>query len=188
MASTGATNGGTFATDGIDGPAWSAPSNAQTSNNIHTTALMATSPSEGLAATNFGFDSVIASDAVIDGVEVSVERSNVSATVQDHTVQLIVGGSYVGNNKADTATNWPSSDGSVTYGGATDTWGVSLAASDVRASNFGVVVKAKGTGTFARVDHITINVHYTPAAGGQPITKRHGAVPFVALPGRGNVF
>jgi hypothetical protein len=29
---------------------------------------------------------------------------------------------------------------------------------------------------------------FAPAGGGQPTSKRHGGVPFMALPGRGNVW
>jgi len=83
-------------------------------------------------------------------------------------VKLVVGGTVSGNNKAATSTKWPTSDGSVSYGGAADLWGLTLSASDVNGSGFGVVLSATSSGTngttSGSVDHITITVAYTEGA------------------------
>lgn len=64
-------------------------------------------------------------------------------TVRDVNVKLVKGGTVSGDNKADTGTDWPSSDTDKTYGGAADLWGVTLTESDVEASDFGVVINAQ---------------------------------------------
>tara|TARA_R100000808_G_scaffold3310_1_gene11864 strand:- start:1370 stop:5290 length:3921 start_codon:yes stop_codon:yes gene_type:complete len=120
---------------------------------------------DGLRATNFSFSGVLPADAEIKGIEVDVEKSvDAGSDVTDKLVQLVVGGSLVGNNKADTGTAWGTSDATANYGGATDLWGLTPSRSQVVASDFGVEIRAtKGTSTStrqARIDHVTITIHY----------------------------
>ena len=120
---------------------------------------------DGLRTTNFSFSGVLPADASIKGIEVDVQKSvDAGSDVTDKLVQLVVGGSLVGTNKADEATAWGTSDAVVTYGGATDLWGLTPSRAQAVASDFGVEIRAtKGTSTTARqarIDHVTITIHY----------------------------
>lgn len=120
---------------------------------------------DGIRMTNFSFSGVLPADAEIKGVEVDVERSvDTGSDLTDDLVQLVVGGSLTGDNKA-TATAWPTTEAVANYGGATDLWGTGgLTRTQVVASDFGVEIRAtKGTSVTdiqARIDHVTITVHY----------------------------
>ncbi len=121
---------------------------------------------DGIRTTNFSFSGVLPADAVITGVEVDVQKSvNAGTDVKDKLVQLVVGGSLVGNNKADESTAWGTSDAVANYGSATDLWGLTPSRAQVVASDFGVEIRATKntsiTARQARIDHITITLHYT---------------------------
>jgi hypothetical protein len=121
---------------------------------------------DGIRTTNFSFSGVLPADAVITGVEVDVQKSVDAGTdVKDKLVQLVVGGSLVGNNKADESTAWGTSDAVANYGSATDLWGLTPSRAQVVASDFGVEIRATKntsiTARQARIDHITITLHYT---------------------------
>ncbi|NLH78488.1 MAG: hypothetical protein GX465_15765 [Acidobacteria bacterium] len=174
MTTAGPNSPGTMARVSDGGAvAWSNWDDAKTSDNAYATALIASGDATTwiLQATNFGF--AIPTGATINGVAVSVERRAISSTgsyVVDHTIKLYKGGVLSGDNKADTTTKWPTSDGSVSYGGAADLFGITLTADDVNAADFGVGLKSRlvrsGKGlTYAYVDHITITVTYTEGGG-----------------------
>lgn len=119
---------------------------------------------DGLRATNFSFSGVLPADAEIKGIEVDIEKSVDAGTdVVDDLVQLVVGGSLVGDDKSS-ATAWPTVDAVSNYGGATDLWGLTPTRTQLVASDFGVEIRAtKGTSITDRVasiDHVTITVHY----------------------------
>jgi len=120
---------------------------------------------DGLRATNFSLGGVLPSDATILGIEVDVEKSVDTGTdVVDKLVQLVVGGSLVGDDKADAVTAWGTSDAVANYGGSSDLWGLTPTRAQVVASDFGVEIRAtKGTSVTdiqARIDHVTITIHY----------------------------
>jgi len=117
---------------------------------------------DGLRVTNFGIS--LPADADVKGVEVSVERMvNSGSDVTDDLVQLVVGGSLSGSDKAS-ASAWPTTEAAATYGGSTDLWGLTPTRAQVVASDFGVEIRAtKGTSVTARqarIDHVTITIHY----------------------------
>src|SRR3990172_8996202 len=121
-----------------------------------------------IKATGFNFSSDVPSGNIIDGIEVRVKRHSLTAsTFVDGNVLIVKGNTPQGTDHADTATFWPTADAYKTYGGATDTWGVSWTADDIRAANFGVAFTATHKGTLnarAYVDHIQIIVyHHAPA-------------------------
>jgi hypothetical protein len=156
-------NGGTVS--------WASPLNATTSDNQYATSAGATGAlSYYLKATNFGFN--IPATNTIVGIVVEIERKSSippSGTgVVDNTVKLVKGGTVVGDNKADTANAWPTSDTYKSYGGSNDLWGTTWTPSDINTSTFGVVLSvnfyASGPLT-AYVDHIRVTVYY--AASGE---------------------
>jgi hypothetical protein len=150
---------------------WSTTNNTTTSNNSYTTSGSLTSSnsvSEYLDLTGWGFS--IPAGATIDGITVSIERSwtgSGTSNVQDTSLRLLKAGTKVGDDKAATATNWPTSDGTATYGGAADLWGTTWTDSDINASNFGFALKVENDGSgskTARLDYVTITVNYTGGA------------------------
>ena len=101
-----------------------------------------------LKATNFNFN--IPAGATIQGVTVAVNRSSTgtaSPYIRDNSIRLIQQGNIVGSNRAQ-ATDWPTTMGTATYGGLTDTWGTTgLSVSDINNSNFGVALSAINSST-----------------------------------------
>lgn len=168
-SSTKAAGAGANSNDGGN-VAWTNPGNITA--NDGTNSITATSSGSGtsqlLLADAFGF--AIPAGASIDGIIVSIDReeSALSADAFDHTIRLLKAGTAVGDNKADTGTEWPVGDGAATYGGATDLWGTTWTVDDVNHADFGVLIKAS-IGLMSRtaqVDYVEITVHYTE--GGAP--------------------
>lgn len=171
MADTGYVTAGTGANNADAGnTAWSNPGNITTatdSANASANNITKSGTSQYLHATNFDFSSIPVG-ATIDGIDVLRREGSSTANVQDHTVQLIVGGTRSGDNKA-TGTTWTTSASTETFGGASDLWGLSLSRADVVASNFGVAIRATNISgsaqPTARIYYVQIKVHYTEAAG-----------------------
>ncbi len=164
-ATAGPNNGSTFANDSTVGTKdWSNPSNAQTHDNSYATASINNGEvTHYLKATGFGFS--IPAGATINGIQVDVERqeSGSSTRVNDNSVRLVKGGTISGDDKS-TGAGWPSSDAYITYGGPSDTWGLSWNYSDINSADFGVVISAIHDGSShsrtAYIDHIRITVYY----------------------------
>lgn len=181
MANTGMTLPAGAANNADAGnTAWSNPTNALTDNGARASLFLKSgNTTQYLHLTSFGF--ALPAGATVDGVIARVQRSNGATTTQhctDHTIQLIVGGSRSGDNKAAPG-NWPinSADANADYGGVSDSWGLSLGAADVNASSFGLAVRASGVGSpisQPQVDVVWLDVYYTEApAGGGPPVKMH---------------
>ncbi|OGY31211.1 MAG: hypothetical protein A3C02_04825 [Candidatus Andersenbacteria bacterium RIFCSPHIGHO2_02_FULL_45_11] len=123
---------------------WTSPSSAAGSDNTYATRSVTngTFTSACLKATNFGFS--IPDGATIDGVEVGIERSSTKSSGTEYTrdvsTYLVKGGVPSGDNKGDTATNWPTTEASATYGGAADMWGTTLTPANVNATDFGATL------------------------------------------------
>ncbi len=176
--SSGPNSPGTGANDAAVGTkSWSATDAIFTSNDAkaQTQTLLNGHISNYLFASNFGF--AIPDGATIEGILVEIERVRVNntATVKDHRVRIVKGGTIGSTDKADTATNWPTADAYASYGGASDLWGETWSASNINASDFGVALAVICTdpnedeNTVARVDHMRITVTYS---GGTPSGKR----------------
>jgi hypothetical protein len=122
----------------------------------------------------FGFN--IPVGASICGIQATVVRSasNVdllfhTSNVKDIDVRVMKNGTPTGTSEAHTSTEWPASDGNATYGGNSDTWGVSWSPADINNSNFGFSISAKIHGTVslfpaARINYISMTVSYLPPA------------------------
>jgi hypothetical protein len=165
MANTGFTLAGTGANNADAGnAAWSNTGNITADDGTSAGSFpKAGQTSQYLHATNFGF--ALPSGATIDGIVVRVDRLATANLITDHTIQLIIGGSRSGDNKADTMTTWPSSAATKDYGSASDLWGLTLAEADIESSTFGVAIRVSSTGTAsAQVDAIWIDVYYTSDA------------------------
>jgi hypothetical protein len=150
--------------------AWVSPTNVGADDTSEATITAATfdSPdiSQILVASNFGF---ALSAASIDGITVEIMRRNSAGAASDNRVQLGNGttfASLVGDNKADTATDWPTTEEAVSYGGVADTWAAGLTPAQVNSADFAVFlsVQADAANTDIQVDYIRVTITYTPAA------------------------
>jgi len=166
MADTGFNSPGTMATVGrLDDEPWADPDNAKTSNNTYTTnATLKNDLSDYLRATNFTMG--VPAGATIDGIEVEVERKTDVGQfpVDDEVFLRKTTTGQVGSNYAS-ATKWPTSDATETYGGAADKWGTTWSAADVNHADFGLdfAFLAEGDDALGSVDHVQIKVYYTAA-------------------------
>ena len=166
------TSGNTAPTSGTNDTsygsiAWSNPTNIYASENTRASVtLSGTTATNYLSASSFGFS--IPTDATIIGITASIERvrnGGTTGAARDNVVRLVKGGTVIGDNKAATGTNWPTTEAAATYGSSIDLWGTTWTPSDINASNFGLVVAAAGAAAgadrVANVDQILINVAYT---------------------------
>ena len=171
-ASSGPNGGSTFASvsfTGADDP-WSNPDRAVSSNNQYATATIGGSSDVTyyLRATGFGFS--IPAGSTIDGIQIGIERNAIcvgscTSNVRDYRVRMVKGGTIGTTDRADTSTNWPTSDATATYGGAGDLWGTTWTVADINNAATGVVISAtrtSGGDKTARVDYISMIVYYTP--------------------------
>lgn len=166
----GPSNPSTAADDASSGDiAWSNPGNVLASDSARAAAsLYAARPmSHVLVASGFGLN--VPSGEVIDGVTVTIQRFQGSASsLQDQFVGLTTGGT----NEAQ-ASAWPTAEATATYGGPTDTFGQSLTPAQVDDPTFGVrlqaVLPAGAPNSAARVNNIQVAVTYHDPAPAQPI-------------------
>jgi hypothetical protein len=166
MADTGFKSPGTMADDSSVGAiAWGNVDNAKLSdNNMAGATLGAFDISHYLKATNFSMG--VPAGATINGIEVTIECYSQQYVV-DNSVKIVKGGSISGDEKSLGAT-WPNPENTVTFGGATNLWGLSWSVAEINSSDFGFVISAYRNAPFAsetaQVDHIQIKVYYTPGA------------------------
>lgn len=117
-----------------------------------------------LRARNLGF--TIPTGSTITGITVEIEkRDQAIGAAVDNRVQLTdASGTLVGDNKADTVTDWPTAATIITYGGSSDTWNASPTVAMVNDPDFGVTlsVKATAANTDIFVDFIRVTITYTP--------------------------
>ena len=139
--------------------AWTNPSNASASDNVYATAVLilnaqshyirGTSGSSVAAVELLGIDAIIERNALLStgGRDASLRLVNTSNTI-------------VGTDLADTATDWGTSDSTITY-----RWGAAdsgLVVADITSANSGVVFSATNTNALSNtmsVDQIKWVVH-----------------------------
>lgn len=120
-----------------------------------------------LSTDTYGFS--IPAGSTIDGIVVEIEKRDAAiGSAVDFRVQLQDITGFIGSNKADTVTDWPTAATIITYGSSTDTWAASPTVDIVNSTSFGVVLSAQATSanTDIFVDFIRITIHYTAGAGG----------------------
>lgn len=129
-----------------------------------------------LNTTNYGFS--IPTGSTILGIQVDVEYyANVANTggsgnrVTDQSVKILKGGTVGGTDMARARTAaflWPliANKVFVTYGGSSNLWGLTWAASDINATNFGCAFAGIGNKESGMetgfIDSARITITYTP--------------------------
>lgn len=147
--------------------AWNNPTNAYTDDTNVCGTTWSTAASDVHSFTDFGFDAEIGASDTIDGVTVEIKTlGRLNGRVLE--VDLYDDG-IVGTSKTAFCAE---SDQVKTFGGASDLWGATLTAADVRASTFGVAVQVQaGNNGGIDIYYIKITVDYTASGGGtQTIT------------------
>lgn len=166
MASEGPNYPATEANDNTVGTnAWDTLGNADADDATYSNNTgLGGDTSQYLKATDYGFS--IPSGATIDGVVGEIDVIG-NSRISDNAVRLVIAGSPTGDNKALGGT-W--SSGVRTYGGSSDTWGLSPSDSDVNGSGFGLAIAVNASAgegtTTAFIDYMRLTVYYTEAAGG----------------------
>ena len=157
--------------EGASNVPWSNVTNTYASDNQYGTVTLANGESSNyLFFDDFRFN--VPLTATIDGMLLSIERkASVGSTVKPFFVALT--GTSVQENKA-TGSYWPATEGTETYGGATDLWGDDYAPADINNNStfnpnpfglqIGVTNDVAGT-VIASIDTITITVYYTTGGG-----------------------
>lgn len=158
------------------GNTWTNPGNAASSNSSYATYSFTTGLGSGTATTadltakNFGFS--IPSTAIILGIKVEIQKlasSNTSGIyTRDNALVLVNGATQtdISSNKANTATNWTTTNAYYTYGSSADVWSAALTPAIINSSNFGLRFRATLntanilTTNTAYVDHIRMTVYY----------------------------
>jgi hypothetical protein len=141
MAVTGWKNCGTVTTTPSPGSAedWDNVGSEYYSMNIYA----GYSLTGYLKMTNFGFTtSDIPSGSTIDGVEFQLEKKRANGQVYDYFVKITTDSSTPTGTDQAVGTLWSTAYTETTYGGSSNTWGVSLTDSQVRSSNFGIIIQA----------------------------------------------
>ena len=150
------------------GEPWVNPSNAAASDDARATVLLDDSlgpVSQWLKGTAVGFN--LPPGVTIVGIAVNVECRNNGTQTVNGRVQMVQGGTITGDESAPQNLN-NGTDTTLTFGGATELWGLTWTDADINASNFGTAFRADcGTSVLetAEVDLITITVYYEGANG-----------------------
>jgi hypothetical protein len=144
---------------------WTPLTNAGVSDNLWDQAsISAQGFSDRLKLTNFGF--TIPTNAAIQGISATVERSTSSSVVfRDQDIMLVQGNvTQTATNKA-TLVTWPTTDATANYGSSTDLWGNTWTRANIISSGFGIALSTfrtvnAGAPTNARIDFVTVTVCY----------------------------
>lgn len=112
-----------------------------------------------------GFAINLPASAIVEGLQFDVRRSADEGFAFDDAIRVVDHGEAVGIDHSQDAP-WPRTLGYTSYGGPTDTWGVSWRASDLRSGDFGISVTPRYTGPEAgndraHIDSARLTVFYT---------------------------
>lgn len=160
--STGAT------ATGIGTIAWTTPGNATALDATYAVATsipITTGASNWLQVTG---GLAVPGGATILAVRVEIVAKAAAVTsLSMNSIKLIKAGTISGNDLASSNTNqFTAADALYSYGNSSDPlWGLTLTASDVNASNFGVALSIKNTAASTRtasIDYVRIIVAYAP--------------------------
>jgi hypothetical protein len=155
---------------------WNNPGNAATDNNSYATISNAAlliggtqRNSNYLEFKNFGFS--IPEGNEVMGIQVEIRRfctdNSGSNWTRDLEIRLTKGGTIVGDNQANTTSNWPSTETAATYGSQTDLWGITMTKDEINNPDFGVsiAIQSRAAGLLlptvvSYIDQVRIMVYY----------------------------
>ena len=137
---------------------------ATTDTSYTTASIAANSVSGNLDLTGFFVGANIPTTAIIRGIQVEIVRKASGTSVDDEDLYLLKGGATSGITDHASGTDWGTTDGTVTYGSASDLWGTTWTAAQINASNFGVRFKVGNRTSSARtpsINRIRVTVTYS---------------------------
>jgi hypothetical protein len=140
---------------------WSNPELARDDDGAFATAELGDAAiSNYLKAADFRFN--LASTAIVEGVEIIVDRSASSeAALADHALRVALEGQLL-PKIGQSPEAWPSTEAAARYGGAGDLWDADaeIPPAVVNKANFGVALAVAATGgaATARVDSIRVRL------------------------------
>lgn len=164
MSQQGPNNPGTVQEIASGTISWTNIGNVAASDDAKATcALTSGQTTKVIQARNLGF--AVPATATIVGILVEVERSaSASPGIKDTLVSLYISG-FIGDEKEDVVTNWPTTDAYASYGSSSDAWNAGLTPAIVNDPLFGLVFAAGWVANAtAAVDHIRMTVFYTEAS------------------------
>lgn len=117
-----------------------------------------------LVGQQFGF--TIPTTTTVRGYLLEIGKYFSAGSARDSIV-TIYNDAIIGNNLGSTGIGWPSSIGTVGYGGSANTWGTVLTPAQVNATafGFGMAALATANNTDAWVDFYRVTVYYDGEAG-----------------------
>lgn len=152
--------------------AWANHANALVNSTTYAEATLSGSTTVGTNRMLLRNPSIaIPNGAVVTGIIVRIRlRASASSRIRDQNIRLSMGNgtNMFGNNKArGSTTYWPTGATTITYGGSTDTWGLTAAqletVTNFTGTYFGInitVTSASTTSTAARVEYAEVIVYY----------------------------
>ncbi len=127
--------------------------------------MPASFPTQYLKATDFGFS--LPGTAVVDGIEVLVERRSSAGSVLDAAARIVKGG-VVGASDRSMGGTWSTSDTVVTYGSNSDLWGETMDREPTSTPRASASRSPSTTASTRRgVDQIRIKVYYSVCGDSQ---------------------
>lgn len=143
------------------GTNWTNPTNVYASDDSR--AVYANTTQNDLKIT--GFNMEVPDDAIILGVEVSVEGNGTDATAANRSIEIGMtkdGSTLAGSRLASQNLN-QTTDTTLTFGTAANLFSTTLTADEVQASTWGILLRAGNTNAGARnIDQVKVRVTYTP--------------------------
>ncbi len=164
---SGPNNAGTAANDSSTGAgtiSWSLNSPFTLDGASSASVSLATNrTSKYLKLTGYSFS--IPAGATIDGITVNVTRRTTAAdAIKDAVVALVVNATTTAS-KADLNIFWPTTFGSKSYGGDSDSWGRTWTAAEINSTDFGLIISAENfdssSSRTVHIDGATITVAYS---------------------------
>jgi len=191
IGGTIASSTGTFGTlvtttEGIDAQgtvAWTAPTDAASSNDLRATSILTVvdAGTEVLRGTNTTWSPAIPANAQIVGLEAIVERSDAGTgdTAYFSVVQLWYNSDWLGEDKAlGIDDRFPPIDADETFGSDGDGWGINLSIDILENSGFGLGIRCgvdpTGDGANPRIDFMRLKVYYVQQGGGPTFSDPDG--------------
>jgi len=116
------------------------------------------------------FSHTVPTDATIDGIEIAIRWRSEGGDYDQTKIQLIKVATTVGTDKS-TGSSIPSSNQTITFGGAADLWGITWTPAEVNAATFGVAIGVEDTTSRSDdiyIEYVSSSITYTPSGGGGP--------------------
>ena len=167
---------------------WHSVENAEGSDNTYTEFsnlnVGSNSYSDYLHINKFQLD--VPADAIITGIEVTVERSDPDQNTADYSVKILKYDMVTGDERS-TGAAYTSFDSDETFGNAGDLWGELWTPDMINDNGFGIAISAQridgssGT-TSGRIDNVSITIYYS-----DPSTLPVSLVNFSAKKNNGSI-